>query len=322
MKMKKRIGLGCWAIGGEFYDLGSPAGWGDVQDDVSLAALRQGIEMGVSLIDTANIYGAGHSEELVGKAIQGMRDQVVIATKFGIFCDEKTKTTTGTIETEEDIRRSLEGSLRRLQTDYIDLFLFHLGDYPKEKAPMVRDVLEDLAEEGKIRSYGWSTSDPERAAVFAKGAHCRAMEFALNVLEDDPAMVGLCREEKLLSICRSPLAMGLLTGKYNAKTVMPKEDLRGKNAPVWMNYYVDGRPNEIFLKKLENIREVLTSGGRTLAQGCISWVLGRSENCIPIPGFKTPKQVEENVRALEYGPLRKEQLEEIDQLLQREFASL
>ncbi len=284
----KPIGLGCWAIGGQFFDLGAPAGWGDVKDEVSLDALRQGIEMGVSLIDTANIYGAGHSERLVGEAIKGRRDQVILTTKFGILCDEMTKTTTGQIETEEDIRSSCEASLRRLGTDYIDVFLFHLGDYPKEKAPMVRETLEKLVKEGKIRSYGWSTSDPERAAIFAEGAHAGSMEFALNVMEDDEGMVEFCKREGVSAICRSPLAMGLLTGKYNKHTVMPDQDLRGKNAPPWMNYYIDGRPNEVFLDKLDAIREILTSKGRTLAQGCIAWVLGRGGHCIPIPGFKTP----------------------------------
>lgn len=314
----KPIGLGCWAIGGPFFDLGAPAGWGDVKDEVSLEALKQGIEMGVSLIDTANIYGAGHSERLVGKAIKGMRDKVILTTKFGILCDEETRTTTGQIEKEADIRFSCEESLRRLGTDYIDVFLFHIGDYPKERAPMVRDVLEDLVKEGKIRSYGWSTSDPERAAIFAKGTHAGSMEFALNVMEDDPGMVEFCRREGMSAICRSPLAMGLLTGKYHADTVMPDQDLRGKNAPPWMNYYIDGRPNEAFLNKLNAIREILTSGGRTLAQGCIAWVLGRGEHCIPIPGFKTPKQVEENVKAVEYGPLLPEQMKEIEEILGQE----
>ena len=311
----KPIGLGCWAIGGPWYDLGACAGWGDVRDEDSLLALHTGIDLGVNLIDTANVYGAGHSEVLVGKAIQGKRDKVFISTKFGIQFDPDTKTTTGTIQTPEDIIQSCEDSLKRLQTDYIDLFLFHLGDFPLDKAEMVRDTLEELVQKGKIRYYGWSTSDPERQAVFAKGRHYEACEFALNVLEDDPAMVNFVEEKGITGLCRSPLAMGLLTGKYDRAANFSKDDLRGKNAPPWMTYFVDGKPNEVFLKKLDAIREILTSDGRSLAQGCLCWILGRSGSCIPIPGFKRAEQVENNVAALEKGPLTKAQVEEIEKIL-------
>ncbi len=311
----KPIGLGCWAIGGLWYDLGTCAGWGDVKDEESLKALDTGIGMGVNLIDTANVYGAGHSEVLVGKAIAGRRDKVFVSTKFGIQFDPETKTTTGSIKTPEDIINSCEDSLKRLGTDYIDLFLFHLGDFPAEEAPMVRDTLEKLVDDGKIRYYGWSTSDPARQEIFSLGKHYEGCEFALNVLEDDPAMCSFIEEKGITGLGRSPLAMGLLTGKYNQKTNFSKDDLRGKNAPVWMTYFVDGKPNEIFLKKLENIREILTSEGRTLAQGCLCWMLGRSDRCIPIPGFKKAQQVMDNVGALEKGPLTKAQVEEIHRIL-------
>ena len=309
------IGMGCWAIGGIWYDLGAAAGWGDVSDEESLRALQTGLDMGVSLIDTANVYGCGHSEELVGKAIAGKRDKAFISTKFGIRFNPDTKTTTGTIRTAEDIVRSCEDSLRRLGTDHIDLFLFHLGDYPLAEAAMVRDTLEDLVKMGKIRFYGWSTSDPDRQAVFAQGSHYEACEFALNVLEDDPAMVNYVEKQGITGLCRSPLAMGLLTGKYDRAASFSKDDLRGKNAPVWMNYFIDGKPNEVFLKKLESIREILTSEGRTLAQGCLGWIMGRGQGCVPIPGFKRASQVESNVKAVEKGPLSAQQMKEISDIL-------
>ena len=311
------VGLGCWAIGGEWTDMGAQAGWGDVDDAVSLRALQAGLDMGAKLIDTANIYGAGHSEELVGKALQGKRDQAVVVTKFGILCDEKRKCTTGIVQSKEDIVTSCEDSLRRLLTDYIDVFLFHCGDYDKEKAPMVLDTLEELVRAGKIRYYGWSTSDPERAGIIAGGAHAAMMEFAENVMEDDPAMTGFCERRRLAGLCRSPLAMGILTGKYRRGMQMPENDLRGIHAAPWMEYFIDGRPNQVFLDKLEAVREILTSGKRTLAQGCISWIWGRGERMIPIPGFKSEKQVKENVSALDFGALSKEQMEEIDRILKR-----
>ncbi len=313
--LRRRIGLGCWAIGGAFEDLGRPAGWGDVDDAESLRALAAGLEMGVQLLDTANIYGAGHSERLVGQAVRGRREDVVICTKFGILCDEQAKKTTGLIETADDIRASCEDSLRRLQTDYIDILLFHVSDFPLEKAPMVQECLERLADEGKLRGYGWSTPDPERAALFARGAHCVGFEFPENVLEDDAAMIGLCAGPGLSAICRTPLAMGLLTGKYNSETQFKPGDLRGKGGAPWMTYYHDGKPDEEMLGRLAAIREILTSDGRTLAQGCLCWVLGRGAHTIPIPGFRSEKQVRENVSALEHGPLTKAQMEEIEAIL-------
>lgn len=311
------VGLGCWAIGGEFYDMGAPGGWGDVKDEESLEALDAGISGGATFLDTANIYGAGHSEVLVGKAAKGRRDQVFITTKFGILCDEHTKRTMGEIRGKEDIIRSCEDSLRRLETDYIDLFLFHLGEYPKEKAPEVRDTLDQLVREGKIRYFGWSTSSTERAAVFAESPNCIAVEFAENVLEDNRKMVRFCEEKGLIAICRSPLAMGLLTGKYGRNTVMPKDDLRGENAPAWMEYFINGKPNEEFLERLGRIKDILTSDGRTLAQGCISWILGLGTHCIAIPGFKKVGQVKENIRAAEFGALSENQMRRIDELLGR-----
>lgn len=311
------IGLGCWAIGGQWYDLGTTAGWGDVKDETSLEALDAGIEMGVKLIDTADVYGAGHSERLVGKAVAGRRDQVLISTKFGIQFDENTKKTTGTIHTPEDIVKACEGSLKRLGTDYIDLYLFHLGDFSVKEAPMVQDTLEKLADDGKIRYYGWSCSDPERQKVFFAGKHYMGCEFALNVLEDDPDMRKYVEARQIIGLCRSPLAMGLLTGKYNRNSNFASNDLRGKNAPVWMTYFIDGKPNEVFLKKLEAIREILTSDGRTLAQGCLCWILGIGDNFVPIPGFKRAEQVKENFGALEKGALTKQQIEEIDKILGR-----
>lgn len=312
------VGLGCWAIGGQFIDGGAQAGWGDVDDEVSLAALEAGIEIGATFIDTANIYGAGHSEVLVGKAIAGKREQVIVTTKFGILCDEVKKETTGQIQSKADIFQSVEDSLWRLNTEYIDLLLFHLGQYPIDDSEMVLEALEQLVDQQKIKAFGWSTSDPKRAAIFAKSKNCLAMEYAINVLEDDPQMRNFCKENQLLSICRSPLAMGLLTGKYKEGMEMKNNDLRGKNAPSWMQYYIDGKPNLQLLEKLEQIKGILADGGRTLAQGCIDWVLGFGENHLVIPGFKNEKQVLENVAAATFGGLTVAQMNEIEKLLERE----
>lgn len=311
------IGLGCWAIGGPFTDLNAAAGWGDVDDRESLRALRAGLEMGAGYLDTANIYGCGHSERLVGRAIKGLRDRVVISSKFGILCDEESRATTGQIGSARDVFASCEGSLRRLGTDVIDIYLFHLGDFPPDRIGMVLEALEQLAAQGKIRSYGWSTDAAARARAFAAGSHCGGFMHVENVLEDDAAMVGLCEELHMTSLCRTPLAMGLLTGKYGANARFGKGDLRGEDAPPWMTYYINGKPNAEMLKKLTAIRDVLTSDGRTLAQGCLAWIWARSPRCLPVPGFKTERQVRENVAALEKGPLSAAQMAQIDALLGR-----
>jgi aryl-alcohol dehydrogenase-like predicted oxidoreductase len=111
--------------------------------------------------------------------------------------------------------------------------------------------------------------------------------------------------------------MGLLTGKYNANSTLPFDDVRGEQAPEWMKYFQDGKPNPEWLSKMEAVREILTSGGRTLAQGAIAWLWGRSDKNIPIPGFKTVAQVEDNAGAMRFGPLTAAQVAEIDSLLGR-----
>ena len=122
----------------------------------------------------------------------------------------------------------------------------------------------------------------------------------------------------LAAINRGPLAMGLLTGKYSASTLVAIDDVRGQRAPSWMGYFSEGKPNPEWMKKLEAVREILTSGGRTLAQGALAWLWARSEHTLPIPGFRTVAQVEENAGALALGALTPAQMREIDALLERE----
>jgi aryl-alcohol dehydrogenase-like predicted oxidoreductase len=314
------MGLGCWAIGGPFWRGDRAVGWGEVDDAESIRAIQRAVEMGVTFFDTADVYGAGHSERVLGKALQGRRDQVVIATKFGNVFDEETKQITGSDASPDYIRRACEASLERLDTDYIDLYQFHLNGYPPEKAGPVRDTLEALVEEGKIRAYGWSTDFVDRARVFAEGEHCATVQHQLNVLDDNPEMIAFCETHTLASINRGPLAMGLLTGKYTPETELGDKDVRGANAPDWMKYFKDGTANPEWYKKVTAIRDILTSGGRTLPQGALAWIWGRSEQTVPIPGFRTVAQVEENAAAMQYGPLPPEALEEIDRLLERQSA--
>jgi aryl-alcohol dehydrogenase-like predicted oxidoreductase len=311
------MGMGCWAIGGPFWSGETPNGWGEVNDDESKQAILTALEAGINFFDTANVYGAGHSERVLGEALGARRSEVVIATKFSAVFDEKTRQVLGEDATPEGIRDACEASLKRLNTDYIDLLQFHNNGFPAEDAGPVRETLEALVAEGKIRTYGWSTDFPDRAAVFARGENCSTIQLQLNVLDDNPALIQLCEAENLAAINRGPLAMGLLTGNYSTQTEVSIDDVRGKKSPDWMSYFKDGRPNQDFLKKRDAVLEILTSGGRTIAQGALAWLWARSPNTIPIPGFRTPRQVKENVAAMEYGALTHDQMIEIEQLLGR-----
>ncbi len=295
------LGLGCWAIGGPFWRGDRPVGWGEVDDTQSLAALARALEMGVTFFDTSDVYGCGHSEHILGRALQGKRDQVVIATKFGNVFDEQTRQITGFSGEPGFIRKACEASLRRLNTDYIDLYQFHIGDYDLAKAGEVRETLEELVTAGKIRAYGWSTDDPERAAFFAEGTHCAAIQQRFNLFEGNDKVLALCEENNLASINRGPLAMGLLTGKFSHESSLPANDVRH-------GWDLQSGEQAKRLDRLANLRELLTSDGRTLAQAALGWLWARSTVTVPIPGFKTIAQVEENVGALARGPLTAEQM--------------
>ena len=311
------LGMGCWAIGGPFWAGETPVGWGKVDDEESIRAVHRALEFGVNFFDTADVYGAGHSERVLARALAGRRQEVVIATKFSNQFDENTKQITGSSAAPDYIRQACEGSLRRLDTEYIDLYQFHWSDYPAEQAREVADTLETLVAAGKIRAYGWSTDSPERAGVFAERPNCAAIQHQINVLDDNPALVAVCEEFNLASINRGPLAMGLLTGKFSSGATLPLDDVRGRHSPEWMGYFKSGQPNPLWLKKLEAVRDILTSEGRTLAQGALAWLWARSQQTLPIPGFKNIAQVEENCAALHHGPLAAEQMREIDGLLGR-----
>jgi aryl-alcohol dehydrogenase-like predicted oxidoreductase len=313
-------GLGCWAIGGPWEWLevdGSkePCGWGQVDDVESIRAIHYALDAEINFFDTAANYGCGHSERILSQAIAGRRDKVILATKFGYVVDEEERTVTDTEDVLPRIRQECEDSLRRLKTDYIDLYQFHNGDNPPEKAAEVRDMLETLVAEGKIRWYGWSTDNPEGARVFAQGEHCTAIQHFLNMArqqDDLPQMLAVCKEYDQASIIRSPLVMGMLTGKFNVEMIFPRDDARSR----W-DLRAGRTPQNI--QRAEMVRKFFATAGdpRTPAQIALAWIWTRSEWTIPIPGFKTVAQVKENIQAMEYGPLNKEQMRKIDEIFER-----
>ena len=309
------LGMGCWAIGGPFWAGETPLGWGEVDDEESILAVHAALDLGVNFFDTANVYGAGHSERVLGRAFAGIRSQVVIATKFNAVFDETTRQVTGSDVSPVGIRKACEESLRRLNTDYIDLYQFHDNGFPVEQAEPLRKTLEALVKAGKIQAYGWSTDFPDRAEYFAQGANCTSIQLQLNVLDDNPTVVTVCEKYNLAAINRGPLAMGLLTGKYTAETKPSADDVRGEKSPEWMKYFKNGKPSPEFLGKRDAIREILASNGRTVAQGALAWLWGRSPQTIPIPGFRTVAQVKENCGALQFGPLTIDQMQEVEGIL-------
>ena len=307
------MGMGCWAIGGPWSGSdGRAMGWSRVDDAESIRAIHAALDMGVSLFDTAANYGCGHSERILGQAIAGRRDKVVIATKFGHVIDEGTEIVHDAGDALlGNIRQDCENSLRRLGTDYIDVYQFHAGSYDPLKAVTVRDTLETLVAEGTIRAYGWSTDHVDRAHVFAQGEHCASIQFRLNLLSDSPEMRALCDETDVGSINKKPLTSGILTGKFTTESTFPDDDFRQR-----FSLREEGMAK--MLRQVDELREVLTSGGRTLAQGAIAWIWARSERAVPIPGFKTVAQVNENARAMEFGPLNQDQMDAVEAILKRE----
>lgn len=178
------MGLGCWAIGGQFYFEGKPDGYGQVDDEESIRAIQQALDLGINFFDTSDAYGVGHSEKLIGRALAGRRDQAVIATKFGYFGSQDTKTLHGVNLSPDYIERACDASLKRLNTDYIDLYLLHVWEVSISELNSIGDTLDRLVAKGKIRSYGWSTDLLGGAELFSQRKNCVAIEQQLTFLKD------------------------------------------------------------------------------------------------------------------------------------------
>jgi len=307
------MGLGCWAIGGAFMFDGKPDGYGDVDDAESVRAIRSAVDHGVTFFDTSDAYGTGHSETILGKALTGIRDKVVIGTKFGHVIDEKAKIITGCDASRGYMRRALEDSLRRLGTDYVDLYTLHVGATDAELDEII-DEFEALKKSGKIRAYCWSTGDENLVRKFIDRSHGDAIMHTVNVFDYSPEILRECEANNYASINIFPLAMGMLSGKYLAESRLSPDEVRGAGHS-WVSYFKDGKPVPAYLEKLAAVREILTSGGRTLTQGALAWIWAKSPNAIPIPGFKNERQAVENAKAMEFGPLTREQFAEVESFL-------
>ena len=310
-----RLGMGCWAIGGPFYAGDEPLGYAGADDAQSLAAIEASYDAGIRLYDTAAVYGVGHSERLLAKALAG-RDDVIISTKFGFGFDEASKQATGPWIEPGSVMEQLDGSRKRLGRDVIDLIFLHVNTLSPDDAAPLFDVLDEACEKGMLRAYGWSTDFPASAEAMAARRNFVAVQHAMNVFFDAPSMMDVVHRHDLASFNRSPLAMGLLTGKFADGQPMAADDVR-RNSYDWMDYFKDGKVAPGFTRKVDAIRELLTTGGRSLAQGALAWLWAKSPAAVPIPGARTPEQATHNAQALSFGPLSEDVMAEIEQLIDR-----
>lgn len=306
------IGLGCWAIGGPYYRKGEPMGWGVVDDRESIRAIHEALGLGINFFDTADMYGCGHSETVLGKALHGRRSTAVVASKFGYLFDSHTNEVTGRLDLPKGITAAVDDSLRRLQTDYIDVYQLHIGDCDPGLALEVQGRLEGLVVAGKIRSYGWSSDNVEKVGVFRDSPAFTVFQQALNVLQGSRETLLAAERRGLAVVCRSPLAMGILAGTLFGAGSHPDDDLRSR----W-----GGKAKAVvgMQAATQEIREVLQEDGRSLPQGALAWILTVSDSTIPIPGFRTPAQVRQNATVLEQSLLSPEQMTKIESLLERNF---
>ncbi|HEX8451116.1 MAG TPA: aldo/keto reductase [Longimicrobium sp.] len=277
------LGLGCMGMS-EFY--------GEGDEDESLATIARALELGVTLLDTADIYGPFTNEELVGKAIRGRRDRVVIATKFGIVRSED-PAFRGINGRPEYVRRSCEASLKRLGTDHIDLYYQHRVD---TDVPIEETVgaMARLVEAGKVRFLGLSEAGPEtiRRAHAEHPIAALQTEYSLWSREPEDEILPTVRELGIGFVPYSPLGRGFLTGRFRTIDDLPEDDYR-RHSPRFQG--------ENFARNLElvaRIEEMARTRGCTPAQLALAWVLAQGEDMVPIPGTKRRKYLEENVGAI------------------------
>lgn len=309
------LGMGCWAIGGPFHAGHEPWGYAHACDAESKRAIKAAYDHGIRLFDTAAVYGAGHSETLLGQVLENCGDARIV-TKFGVAFDSNTKQVLGANTDPSRLAEAIDQSRTRLRRGKLDLVLLHLNSLPADEANPLFDVLEQLMERGWIGAYGWSTDYPNNVEAMAHRTGFRAVEHAMNIYFDAPTLSKQLRDKGLTALNRSPLAMGVLSGKFSRHSRLNENDIR-HNTYEWMDYFKEGEVVPRFLETLHHIREILQSGGRTPAQGSIAWLWAKSPNNLPIPGARTEAQAIENAGALAFGPLSQDQILEIEQLIER-----
>jgi len=296
------VGFGAWAIGGSSY--------GPTEDRVSIQALKKALDLGVNFFDTADVYGNGHSEELIGKTFQGIREQVVIATKGGwdfYRSKERVKDLSGSY-----LKEALHKSLKRLKTDYVDLYQLHNPDLQTIQGGKIYNILDHFKKEGKARFVGISIHEVDEAREVILSGGTDAVQLVYNMIEQEmqSEMLSLAKEKGIAVIAREPLACGFLTGKYTKDSVFGDKDHRKR----WTKEEL-----EEDLTDVGKVKFMATRYKISLAQVALKFVLSREEISVVIPGAKTPQQVEENVISVEDGYLNKNDLSELHHIFEKEL---
>ncbi|CAI1635545.1 aldo/keto reductase [Serratia fonticola] len=280
------LGLGCMGMS-DFYSTG-------YDEQEAIATLHRALELGVTLLDTADMYGPHTNEQLIGKAIKGKRDQVFLATKFGIVRDPADPTARGVSSKPDYIRRSVEGSLQRLGVETIDLYYQHRVD-PKVPIEEVVGTLADLIQEGKIRHIGLS----EASVATLERAHqvhpitALQTEYSLWSRDAEQGQLAACQRLGIGFVAYSPLGRGFLTGAIQSIEDLAADDFRRDNPRF---------QGENFARNLElvtKVSELARRKGVTPSQLALAWVMAQGENIVPIPGTKRRRYLEENVAAAE-----------------------
>lgn len=284
------IGFGAWAIGGPSAEpSGTPFGWGKTNDDESLAAIRRARDLGVNFFDTADSYGFGRSESLLGIVLSRTRQDVVIATKVGVVRDGE-----GRIRkdfSKKHIFLACDGSLKRLRTDYIDLYQLHNPSIDELRRDDIHEAMDRLQEVGKVRYWGVSVTTPEEGIEVINNGWGYALQVLYNVLNQaaERELFPLAKEKGYGIIARVPLASGLLAGKFRPDTVFHGDDVR-------QNFLTPRRLEEV-LPRVDEAKSIIGGTARSLAEGALRFVLAHDAVSTTIPGARNVRQVEMNVGA-------------------------